>query len=516
MIDKNAPAPWPGRVTLFGDPWHGLWTQSTGLIHTAAGPAVPTLGQAPQPGPMQYESRIGDAFGVQVPGQPLVERSSTAAAADAASGRSWPNYGILAGARRRLYGKPLHANQFAALRTWIYVDSHGVRWLMTIGENGGTELKSRRFGVFPKSSGEPEVAQTIELGLGLPFTPGSQDLYALDDTNLSGSVVALALGVFTADKPNLEIRSIARIWKIELAGAPPTMTATVTLVYFMPATEGGNRVQEVISATAVNHGRLRYRIAASGGGHYWQVYDINGAPSIPEVEATLPPGDFVDITERYRTGTVGASVIEVRTVYGAVVSGDLVHLVRIVERFERTTTATIDDSALAAGQAIVDASRQIVETYAARLLLHDGGPEVVSNATCTTTGTGTLYGDNIGGALSTWQTYTEGSAATIDGVSVPVASPLSTVRGSVCGFIFEAKRLSNRAWSLIRYNWAAENGSSDNASMGHNHRGIAGLSSSLALNRTLAIAAANLHGFASAHPITGVIDWDASDPRCWV
>ncbi|KAI5914631.1 hypothetical protein [Thauera sp. 2A1] len=515
MIDKNSPAPSPGRVTLFGDPWHGLWTQSTGLIHTASGRAVPTLGQAPQPGPMQYESRIGDAFGVQVPGHPLVERSSAAAAADDAAGRSWPNYGILAGARRRLYGKPLHINQFAALRSWIYIDPDGGRWLITVGQNGGTEITATRFGVFPRAMGEPTAAQTVYPEIDRPFAPGSQDLYAIDDASSDGALAILVLGRLYGEKTNLQYRDVVRIWKIELAGVPPAMMATATLIYFKPTTEGGNRVEVIHPATLTRVGRVRYTIL-NPGPDYYLAYDINDYPTWEEVQSSLPPDHTVVDSDAFIAGESGSVYCDVSTVFGAVIHDGAAQLVRIEEQYVITANYEIDDAAVASGASSVSATGEIVESCSMRLRLYDGGPEVVCPATTLTTLSGTLGGSVPSGSTTNWLTSTETTAGTLNGVNVPVATQFDWFGVGQFGFTYVASRLSNRAWSLLCYNYLGETGSSGNASMGHQHIGVVGVSSAQQLNRTLSIGASSLHGFASAHPITGVIDWDAGDPRCWV
>lgn len=515
MIEKNSPAHAPGRVTLFGDPWHGLWTQSTGLIHTPSGVAVPTLGQAPQAGPMQYESRIGDAFGVQVPGHPLVERSSAAAAADAAAGRSWPNYGILAGARRRLYGKPLHSNQFAAMRSWIYIDPEGGRWRITIGENGGSELTAVRFGAIPKDLGEPAVAQTVYPEIDLPFSPGSQDIYAVDDASADGTLAILVLGSLYSEKPNFQRRMVVRIWTIELAGVPPAMTATATLIYSRPATEGGNRVVVVHPPTLTRVGRVRYKVF-NPGPDYYLVYDINDYPAREELQASLPPDHTVVDSDAFIAGESGSVYCDVSTVFGAVIHDGAAQLVRIEEQYVTTASYEIDDAAVSSGAASVSATGEIVESCSTRLRLYDGGPEVSFPAMTSQTVSGTLGGSVVSGTTTNWLTRTATTTGTLNGVNVPVATQFDWFTVGQFGYWYVASRLSNHAWSLLCYNYLGETGSSGNASMGHQHIGVVGVSSAQQLNRTLSIGASNLHGFASAHPITGVIDWDASDPRCWV
>lgn len=78
-----------------GNPWHGLYKQSTGLIDTPSGVDVELFtGQTPF---------SGDCFLVALPGQPEPETS----AIDALAGKTWLNYALISGRNRIFYGRTL-------------------------------------------------------------------------------------------------------------------------------------------------------------------------------------------------------------------------------------------------------------------------------------------------------------------------------------------------------------------------------------------------------------------------
>lgn len=78
-----------------GNPWHGLYKQSTGLITTPSGIEVELpSGQYPL---------TGDCFLVALPGLPEPETSDS----DAAVGKTWLNYALISGRNRVFYGRTL-------------------------------------------------------------------------------------------------------------------------------------------------------------------------------------------------------------------------------------------------------------------------------------------------------------------------------------------------------------------------------------------------------------------------
>ena len=62
----------------------------------------------------------------------MPERTPDEIAADDAAGRTWINYGIIAGFNRRLYGAALSDTGLSPAQGWIYVDDDGDRWMVRI------------------------------------------------------------------------------------------------------------------------------------------------------------------------------------------------------------------------------------------------------------------------------------------------------------------------------------------------------------------------------------------------
>lgn len=510
MIDDDTPGP-AGDITIWGHPWHGLWRAGDGKIHVPDGPAVDTPGIAPSHGPLARESHVGDAYKVQVPGTPAVVRDPASSAADAAAGLTWLDYGILSGSSKRLYGKPLNANAFDSMRVWIYVDDNGGRWLVRMGISA---LYVSRFGHFPKDAAEPAFAQTISISLDLLFAYDNTLLFALEDVSPAGekALVAFAnVNVFPGDPR----RRLFQVWQIALAGTPPTMTVGVTEVYRMSLAENGDHEYTTISSTSETFGRRRYRIGTTGGALLeYRVYDINAAPTYTEINAALPEGQVATAQADWIVSQVGTLVREIATPFGACFVGGVATIIKLVQRLEQTVTATIDDDALLEGIDRVAFSQTTSQQWLATLRLHGAGPSITSSASFVGVRTGKLGQTDATPPLVTDEAWSR--SATIDGVSIPEATAFSTVgMGSVSGFRYTVKRLGSPCWSLAILN---DNDDSRPAAkaVGHFHRGVVGLVAALPMARSLPISATDLHGFASAHPHTGEIDWDATEARCWV
>lgn len=146
--DKRQPGP-PGRVTIWGHPWHGLVEDGVLTLPNAATMpySIPTgAGEA-------------DVLAFQPPGTPAVSRTPDQAAADTAAGRQWLDYALISGrGTRRLYGKVMGGSG-----TWLYAAPDGSRWRVTLGGVPGihdlttpwiTTVTCARFGEF---GGAPET-----------------------------------------------------------------------------------------------------------------------------------------------------------------------------------------------------------------------------------------------------------------------------------------------------------------------------------------------------------------------
>ena len=121
------------KISMAGLPFHGLWKD--GAI------TLPNDETKTCPAPVN-----GACVLVKVPDQPAVTRSTEEAAADAAAGREWRNYGLISGGR---YGgsAALYADGAATI---FYIASTKKRWLVKIEKSSGTTgrftFKVKRFG----------------------------------------------------------------------------------------------------------------------------------------------------------------------------------------------------------------------------------------------------------------------------------------------------------------------------------------------------------------------------------
>lgn len=157
-MNRSSPSRYPlSRVVKFGDTSHGLYSAATGEITTPDDVQIPCPGAQP----------LGaDAFVVRVPGTPPVPAvSPEEAAADAAAGRVWLDYGIISGFNRRLYGAELAAAGTTLQTAWIYIDDAGGRWLVRAYclDFWTMRLTFRRFGHVEHGQPVGEVVQTVDI-----------------------------------------------------------------------------------------------------------------------------------------------------------------------------------------------------------------------------------------------------------------------------------------------------------------------------------------------------------------
>lgn len=154
-LDRRRIGP-PGRVTVWGSPWHGL--VENGVL------TLPNAATMPHPGPGDLGE--ADVLALVVPGTPPVLRTPEQAASDAAAGRQWLDYAMISGhLQRRLYGQLLGGNG-----AWLYVAPDGSRWRAALAGVPGTKdltvawstsLTLERFGQF----GAPYESHTLPLAL---------------------------------------------------------------------------------------------------------------------------------------------------------------------------------------------------------------------------------------------------------------------------------------------------------------------------------------------------------------
>lgn len=198
--DAHQPGP-PGRVTVWGRPWHGLVEGGTLTLPNGATMAHPSPGDAGD----------ADVLAFRLPGTPAVVRSPEQAAADAAAGRQWLDYALISGRYdRQLYGQSIGGNG-----TWLYAAPDGSRWLVTLAGvpathnltmPWATSVTLDRFGEIGGEAEQHTVAATLgdwqqEMpgrGYDLTYagTVTSADV-AVEDVDTGGGRAILSISVGT-------------------------------------------------------------------------------------------------------------------------------------------------------------------------------------------------------------------------------------------------------------------------------------------------------------------------------
>lgn len=205
--------PWD-KVDRFGDPWHGLYRN--GVLELPNGS---TRAHAPTP-------TRGDCFVVKVPGLP----APTNTAADAAAGRTWLNYALLAGVDHTLYRTNLSENG------WVYIDPNNKAWLVEMAWGAGRQLQLlfKRF-----------FSAAVVQSLSLYCTPALSALVdstvgngRISDINSTGSHVVIGHELSPFSNTNI---------LLTLSGIPGSATATL-----VPLSDPGNESYPWLIETNTN------------------------------------------------------------------------------------------------------------------------------------------------------------------------------------------------------------------------------------------------------------------------
>jgi hypothetical protein len=94
----------------------------------------------------------------------------------------------------------------------------------------------------------------------------------------------------------------------------------------------------------------------------------------------------------------------------------------------------------------------------------------------------------------------------------------NNIEGSIGHFWFWPSRLSNRAWSMVAVNLGSMYGWANGAGP-HYQIGVASPVEQPRLMREIADLTGTrsaLHGYATAHPVTGEVEWSEDGLCCWV
>lgn len=210
-----------------GHPWHGLWSDATGQITTPDAVTIDLPGEEPSGLFSDSGSELppGDAFKIAIPDQPAV----TTTPEETADGKTWLNYGIISGPCHRLYGVNLGFNR------WLYVDPNKTVWMCTliyVPSDGDVSVTFTRFGNFLADAEPDEVTIEESHGSGM----GAVAKWIIDDISPTGDTVLVTL-YDIPQTPFSEVytplsggRNCKGGIKIEISGAPPDATLTVTVM----------------------------------------------------------------------------------------------------------------------------------------------------------------------------------------------------------------------------------------------------------------------------------------------
>lgn len=220
-ITDDVTVPLDAEVHVFGTPYHGLVENGTLTLPNAATMAI-------------SQPAGGSTYVVRVPGVAPVSRTPAEAAADAAAGRQWLDYGILAGDWQKLYGLQLgplgwiYCSEADNKRWWIKLTSassitgNSQTFTFSVklfGAIGGTpEEYTRSVTVTDIGQSTPTVTfhSGIETGTGLyDYTVNTYTLH-LEDTRPDGAVAVIGL----RNSDPLKLLNWTPAW---LAGEPMSM-----------------------------------------------------------------------------------------------------------------------------------------------------------------------------------------------------------------------------------------------------------------------------------------------------
>lgn len=272
-------------LPVWGCPWRGLWR--SGALE------LPNGSTRPAPGLSGVDP--GDTFLQRMPWAPGATRTPEEAAADAAAGRQWPDYFLLSGTGRYIYGqlKPW------SVEGWVYAAPDGTAWQvqyadLTVfpGSFDGRVIVSR-IGAYAPDAAEHEYPLMLaDNGLGSPVLPdivengaaipGGVGMY-MRDIRPDGSAAIISIehdAVHGAGSGNC-LKSIPVIfYLLELSGTPGVdFAASISVLYSKAQTLG----------TTTDSGKLPVFE------EYY--YDGNGAMS-PAIISDPAEGEVIAFTPR--------------------------------------------------------------------------------------------------------------------------------------------------------------------------------------------------------------------------
>jgi hypothetical protein len=195
------------EILKLGDPWHGLI--QGGTVRLPGGKTRPV-------------ARPGIGVGVVYPLIPYgVTPAATADAADVAAGRTWLNYGLLAGAC--LYEQSITTGA----PSWVYIAPDNSTWRVLYATSTLLGVPTLTISFYPlrklflTSDKWGGLAQTLQVQINPP--DGNYNATEISDIDSKGANCVFVKRV--ADAPAVTSAAL-----LNLQGVPPNVTATYTLL----------------------------------------------------------------------------------------------------------------------------------------------------------------------------------------------------------------------------------------------------------------------------------------------
>lgn len=190
-----------GELVKFGDPWHGLYRFGRQELPNGSTRIPATVPSG------------GDVCEIRVPGQPAVSNELD----DTAAGRTWLNYGILAGTNHVLYGKALGD------MSWVYVAADNICYKATASV---TSVDSVSVALVPLVGTAPTQTLTgVALDQAVAVNGSLLVIHKIMDVSPDGRQVVIAHHyINNPDYPHA-------MSLLTLAGSLPAVTASRTLIY---------------------------------------------------------------------------------------------------------------------------------------------------------------------------------------------------------------------------------------------------------------------------------------------
>jgi len=218
------------QIAKFGDPWHGLYRFGRQELpnSTTRVPAVAPTG--------------GDVFEIRVPGQAAVSNELD----DNAAGRTWLNYGIMAGANHVLYGTALGD------MSWVYVAADKTCYKATASVSN---VDSVSVTLVPLVGTAPTQTITgVSMDQGISVNGSLLVIHKIMDISPDGRKVVISHHYSN----NPDFPHAASL--LELSGNLPSVTATRTLlldIYNANPAISGNETTDNRVVTLTYQERIR-------------------------------------------------------------------------------------------------------------------------------------------------------------------------------------------------------------------------------------------------------------------